>query len=302
MSLSMQNHIVTHNLSNKVKDHLSFIQSSPSRLGHTKKFHFETSEIGSSNHTPEANLAIILLDPARNLKWRSTDADEHSVSCPAGTVFFIPAQHKLSITWPEPITYLSVTISTDPTKSDANHTGDSMPNAGIVRFSSKQCLQVCQIIMDVLQEDPIDENYLSSLHSVLENLIIRSALAAHTSGGIQSGLSAYACRQIDNYIKEHFRSPVSVPNMASFLGISAGHFATCFRESFGQTPHQYLMKLRLDEAERCLKDTDTPISEIAARLSFSSQSHLTTALRKYRHLTPGEIRRRGSHQRTRTFS
>jgi len=43
-------------------------------------------------------------------------------------------------------------------------------------------------------------------------------------------------------------------------------------------------------------ETDLPISEIAARLSFSSQSHLNTALKKYRKLTPGEIRRRGNQQ------
>ncbi|ERL99619.1 hypothetical protein Q644_09955, partial [Brucella intermedia 229E] len=86
--------------------------------------------------------------------------------------------------------------------------------------------------------------------------------------------------------------PVSVRDMADLVGISAGHFSTSFRNSFGQTPHQYLMGgLKLDEAERLLKKTSMSIRDIARHLSFSSQSHLTTALRKYRQLTPGELRR-----------
>jgi AraC family transcriptional regulator len=55
------------------------------------------------------------------------------------------------------------------------------------------------------------------------------------------------------------------------------------------------MTLRLDDAERCLKETDMSFYSIAQRLKFSSQSHLTSALRKYRQRTPGEIRSKRRH-------
>ncbi|KXF78465.1 hypothetical protein ATN84_01320 [Paramesorhizobium deserti] len=80
--------------------------------------------------------------------------------------------------------------------------------------------------------------------------------------------------------------------MAAQVGISPGHFLTSFRESFGQTPHQYLLTLRLNEAEKQLRESDTPLSSIAEMIGFSSQSHMTTALKKNKFATPGEIRRR----------
>lgn len=252
---------------------------------------------------PEKALALILLEPVRQLRWSSSDGQDSCASCAAGTVFYIPANHSIAITWPESVQFLSVTIDEGFVvggKADNTLSTQGEKPGNIVRFTSKQCLQMSQIITQQLQEGEMGESdYLWSLHSVLVNLVVKNAMYAQNVGGTQSGLSAYACGQIEAYLKENFRKPVSVPEMANMLGISAGHFATCFRESFGQTPHQYLTRLRLDEAERCLRETDMPISEIAARLSFSSQSHLTTALRKYRHLTPGEIRRRGRQQRLR---
>lgn len=259
-------------------------------------FRYGLTPVGIDFYAPDKMLALILLEPVRNLRWRSADGLDNSASCPAGTVFFIPADHGVAITWPEAVQFLSMTI--DKTE-DTTNLSARIP-ASIIRFSSKQCLQVSEIILEQLGEGAEENsNYFASLQSVLVNLLLRNAQVAHSMGGTQSGLSAYACGQIEAYLKANFRNPVSVPEMALMLGISAGHFATCFRESFGETPHQYLMKLRLDEAERCLVETDMPISEIAARLSFSSQSHLTTALRKYRQLTPGEIRRRGRQQRLR---
>ncbi|MBV2143093.1 AraC family transcriptional regulator [Falsochrobactrum sp. TDYN1] len=259
-------------------------------------FRYGLTRIGIDVYTPEKKLAIILLEPVRHLRWRDSEGGDHSASCPAGTIFYIPAHYSMVITWPEAVQFLSVTVD----ETDDTILSSTRIPASTVRFSSKQCLQISEIILEQLQEVAADNaNYLSSLYSVLVNLLMRNAQVAQTAGGAQSGLSAYACGQIETYLKTNFRNPVSVPEMAATLGISAGHFATCFRESFGQTPHQYLMKLRLDEAERCLCETDMPISEIAARLSFSSQSHLTTALRKHRQLTPGEIRRRGRQQRLR---
>ncbi|MBC8719256.1 helix-turn-helix transcriptional regulator [Ochrobactrum sp. Marseille-Q0166] len=139
--------------------------------------------------------------------------------------------------------------------------------------------------------------FIKSLYNVISNLIVRGCFLSQESSVHNSGLSAYACRQIENHLKENFRNAMSVSDMADYLGMSSGHFASCFRESFGETPHQYLLNLRLDDAEKRLKETEMPISEIAALLNFSSQSHLTTALKKYRLLTPGEIRRRSSFKR-----
>ncbi|MXQ14878.1 helix-turn-helix domain-containing protein [Microvirga makkahensis] len=74
--------------------------------------------------------------------------------------------------------------------------------------------------------------------------------------------------------------------------MSSSHFIKSFSTSFGQSPHQYLVNLRLASAEKPLVETDLPLSHIAYVSGFSSQSHITATMRRYKLATPGEIRRR----------
>lgn len=290
MSLRAQFYNNNHNYKNsshQSNDKVDFVKG---------EFTCGYSNAGVNILTPESALALILLEPTRNLKWKIADGIEVTETFSAGTVIIIPAHQTTSITWSEPVEILKFLVQ-DQELSDANLKFSELADS-VISFSSRQCLQISQLILENLYEETdFGEKYLQSLYSIMVYLLSRNAIFSRSTTGAPSGLSSFFCRQIESYLKENFRSQVSVTEMAEALGISAGHFATCFRESFGQTPHQYLMRLRLDEAEKCLLETEMPISTIAARLSFSSQSHLTTALKKYRQLTPGEIRRRGSKQR-----
>lgn len=261
-------------------------------------FVYGPSGAGLSIYAPAAAMAIILLEPIRNLRWRNGDGEEVTSSCVAGTVLIVPAQQGITITWPTSVEILKVFTQVDEVVEQHGLEAAfpvSNPPSRIINFSSKQCLQVGFLILERLREKTAkSDRYLESLYYVIVDLIARNAVIACSLKFSQPGLSSYACRQIENYLKENFRNTVTVPDMATLLGMSAGHFSLCFRESFGLAPHQYLMGLRLEKAEKWLLETDMPISEIAARLSFSSQSHLTTALKKHSHLTPGELRRRGN--------
>lgn len=261
---------------------------------------YKQSSVGVDVYVPEDVRGILILEPVRNLKLKLVSGDELTINCVAGTVCVIPADQAVVITWPEPVFFLNIKLNNLFKRKDIESKNISIHDK-ISIFSSKRCLQIGKIISEQLDNNEnIDLDFIKSLHIVINNIIAKSYLLSREASVINTGLSSYACRQIESYLKENFRGSVLVSDMADYLGMSSGHFASCFRESFGQTPHQYLMNLRLDDAEKCLKETDIPISEIAAGLNFSSQSHLTTALKKYRQLTPGEIRRRSSFNRRRS--
>jgi AraC family transcriptional regulator len=57
------------------------------------------------------------------------------------------------------------------------------------------------------------------------------------------------------------------------------------------SPHQYLVDLRLAQAERLLVESELSIAEVAFGCGFSSQSHLTTVMRRHKNMTPAQIRR-----------
>ena len=95
---------------------------------------------------------------------------------------------------------------------------------------------------------------------------------------------------LDSYIREHLARRITVAELAQIACLSPSHFHAQFKDSLGLTPHQYLLKARLDHAARLLRETPLPLVRIAEECGFSSQSALTTAMRRYMGLTPKRLR------------
>jgi AraC-like DNA-binding protein len=96
--------------------------------------------------------------------------------------------------------------------------------------------------------------------------------------------------RLDGYIGEHLARRISVAELAQVACLSPSHFHAQFKDSVGLTPHQYLLKTRLDRAARLLRESGLPLIRIAEECGFSSQSALTTAMRRYLGLTPKRLR------------
>jgi AraC-like DNA-binding protein len=96
--------------------------------------------------------------------------------------------------------------------------------------------------------------------------------------------------RLDAYIGEHLARRITVIELAQVACLSPSHFHAQFKDSVGLTPHQYLLKTRLDHAARLLRESALPLVRIAEECGFSSQSALTTAMRRYMGLTPKRLR------------
>jgi AraC-like DNA-binding protein len=96
--------------------------------------------------------------------------------------------------------------------------------------------------------------------------------------------------RLDAYIVEHLARRITVIELAQVACLSPSHFHAQFKDSVGLTPHQYLLKTRLDHAARLLRESPVPLVRIAEECGFSSQSALTTAMRRYMGLTPKRLR------------
>ena len=63
-----------------------------------------------------------------------------------------------------------------------------------------------------------------------------------------------------------------------------------FRQVTGMTFKEYLNRVRVEEAERLLTNTDYPIIDIAVACGYRDQSYFTTVFKKYTGLTPRQYR------------
>lgn len=94
-----------------------------------------------------------------------------------------------------------------------------------------------------------------------------------------------------DYINRHSAGPISVKALASACNISVSALERRFRKHLGCTPRQYITRVRLDNAQQMLRETDKPIGVIALETGFADHSHLTRAYRRLFGIAPGKERR-----------
>jgi AraC family transcriptional regulator len=133
--------------------------------------------------------------------------------------------------------------------------------------------------------------YAESLANVLAVHLLRYyANATSRPVTFTGGLTANKLRQVTEFIGENYSQDLKLAEMARVAGMSSFHFAREFKRTTGTTPHQYLIKLRVERAKTLLAKNDLPLVEVGLRSGFSHQSHFTRLFRRFTGTTPHSYR------------
>jgi AraC-like DNA-binding protein len=73
---------------------------------------------------------------------------------------------------------------------------------------------------------------------------------------------------------------LSVDRMAEAAGLSRAHFSREFRQTFGESPHAYLLTRRLERAAALLRTTDNSVAEICFSVGLQSVGSFTTSFKR----------------------
>jgi len=93
------------------------------------------------------------------------------------------------------------------------------------------------------------------------------------------------------YIDAHFDAALTIESMARETALSATSFKLLFRRGTGHSFHQYLTDVRMDFAEKLLRETDAKVQEIAQRAGLS-QSRFNRIFHARHDCSPGEYRKK----------
>jgi len=104
------------------------------------------------------------------------------------------------------------------------------------------------------------------------------------------GLTQQQMRRLTDFIQVHLSQDLSLEVLAQQTGFSSYHFARLFRQTTGESPHHFVLRQRIERAQRLLKETDVPLAHIAVESGFANQSHLTRVFKQQRGFTPRAYR------------
>lgn len=158
-------------------------------------------------------------------------------------------------------------------------------------------------------DDPVVENCMRLAERELNEGGIRgkvfveglaAALAAHVLQAYAGGrhverragaLAAHELKRVTDFIAARLPESLAVPELAALSGLSPHHFGDAFKAATGVSPHQYVIRCRVERAQELLRTGTLTPAQIAVAVGFSSQSHLTEHFQRLTGLTPARFRR-----------
>jgi AraC family transcriptional regulator len=107
----------------------------------------------------------------------------------------------------------------------------------------------------------------------------------------KGGLASWQERKVRDYIDANIDSQILVADLADIVSLSAAHFCRAFKKSFCATPHNYIVRKRVERAQQLMRSTRNPLSQIALDCGFADQTHLSKLFRRLTGRTPNNWRR-----------
>ncbi|GGZ22709.1 transcriptional regulator [Streptomyces poonensis] len=88
-----------------------------------------------------------------------------------------------------------------------------------------------------------------------------------------------------------YAQPLDVPALARIAHVSEAHFTRTFRAVFGETPHRYLQRRRVERAMFLLRETDHSVTDICFEVGFNSTGTFSRTFREIVGRSPREYRK-----------
>ena len=104
-------------------------------------------------------------------------------------------------------------------------------------------------------------------------------------------LTTHRFAAVVQYIKEHLAESLSVEKLSALACMSKATFFRVFKREFGLTPVEYIVRERLAEAKRLLRQPLASVAEVCLRAGFNNLSYFQALFKKHEGLTPGAYKK-----------
>jgi AraC family transcriptional regulator len=229
------------------------------------------------------------------LEWRTSGRDRNCV-LPAGSSSLLPAGLLEATRITRELPGTAVFLRIDPSVfergiSDISKRG----KIELVRHTKLDDPQICRLLTTLdthLQQGPRGASLFSesialaiSAHIAERYGTIPQRLQQH-----RGGLSRARLNKVLEYIHANLSDELQLSTLAEVADINLYHFARAFKLSLGESPHQYVLRQRIEHAKHLLRDPQMSVIEASARTGFVDQSHFSKVFRRLVGIAPSAYR------------
>ena len=96
--------------------------------------------------------------------------------------------------------------------------------------------------------------------------------------------------RVRDLIDRAYAAPLDVPALARSAHVSEDHFSRSFKAAFGETPHRYLLRRRMERAKALLRAGELSVTEVCLAVGFTSLGSFSAQFRRYVGVSPSAYR------------
>ncbi|HEU4627961.1 MAG TPA: AraC family transcriptional regulator [Steroidobacteraceae bacterium] len=108
---------------------------------------------------------------------------------------------------------------------------------------------------------------------------------------VRQGLAPWQLRRVLTHVEANLGTPIRNSDLAAIARLSTFHFNVAFRNSVGESPHEHIIRRRIERAQGLMLATERSLSDIAAECGLADQAHLTRLFRRIVGESPAAWRR-----------
>lgn len=159
-------------------------------------------------------------------------------------------------------------------------------------FYSGALLEYQHIYRKMIQElQMCKEDYQELLTILLRQLFILIHRQLNTCIKVKDGFLTEEIDLASTYFNEHYNEEISVEEYAASRHMSVSWFIRAFKQYIGITPMQYVLSIRIANAQNLLEATDYNITEISNMVGYDNPLYFSRIFKKQRGLSPSEYRK-----------
>jgi AraC family transcriptional regulator len=207
----------------------------------------------------------------------------------AGQLGIYPAQAPQQVGWTAPVEFIHLymmpaTLDRAATELFQQSQYELLAKSAIVDpFITAMAMQLKQ---------EVTGNHLDRLYLESVTMLLALHLLKHHSNVVKSikqsagRLSPAQFVLVQDYVLAHLDRNLSLQELADLVELNPHYFCRLFKDTCGLTPHQYLLKSRVDRAAELLRARQLPIADVAQQVGFYDQSRFTQVFRRWMGVTP----------------
>jgi AraC family transcriptional regulator len=258
-----------------------------------EEHHSDPGERASASIVQDV-ISMFIASPAR-LEYRTVHGHFVAAMNRPGTIMITPRGPAPDIRLHTPATLIHCALGEDFIRGVVEEL-DRSPAAGTIfrpGLQDKSFQRIMGLLVEELETDrPLGSLYVDSIaHALATRYLMFDGASGLRPESRVSALPTRILKRVQEKIEANLEADLSLEALAEESGYSRAHFLRMFRAATGLTPHQYVLGLRLNRAQECLRQKNASIIDIAVACGFSSQSHMTSVFRDRLEMTPAEFRR-----------